>query len=181
MDEIRKELDDLGTEMNQLAGEVGRIYSSVQDMSKADAIKTDQAIAAMAPMLTRMDSIKKRIALLKKKLDREKFLEDQAILDHCWVYEEGSVYSLHNFLYSESFTADMCGVKKIKHFPNCYNLFFDLSSRNGNQPRKMSGIQLAPHPVAGLLESKISNLMAPAAIIHFDFDGYIKSPERETK
>lgn len=88
--------------------------------------------------------------------------------DFCYVYDDGQEKRLSDFLFEEMVTPDMCGLRKMQRFTDCFEIFFDLSRKNGYPSKGMLGI-----PTTGeLVTSDIPNGAIAVAIVHFNRNEY---------
>lgn len=92
--------------------------------------------------------------------------------DFCYVYDDGLEKKLNDYLYEERMDPSSCSLRRMRHFTGCFELFFDLSSKNGNPSRGLTGIS-----TIGDL-TVVENIpigMQPIAIVHFNQSEYEKS------
>lgn len=91
--------------------------------------------------------------------------------DFCYVYDDGLEKRLEDYLFGERIRPEKCGLRAMQKFTDCFEIFFDLSSVNGNPPRGLVGI-----PTNGeLTVSTIPSGMVPVAIVHFNRNEYENS------
>ena len=100
---------------------------------------------------------------LKKKIVNPVEKERKSVTDFCFVRKEKRAIPLNTFLESEGFEVAHCGLAKISHMKDCYNLFY-------NPSMKYSGV--ARENANEVCLSSIPKSEVPAAILYFNRDGY---------
>lgn len=100
---------------------------------------------------------------LKKKIVNPVEKERKSVTDFCFVRKEKRAVPLNTFLEGEGFEAAHCGLAKISHMKDCYNLFCDPSM-------KYSGV--ARENANEVCLSSIPKSEVPVAILYFNRDGY---------
>ncbi|MEP2278593.1 nucleotidyltransferase domain-containing protein [Maribacter sp.] len=100
---------------------------------------------------------------LKKKIVNPVEKERKSVTDFCFVRKEKRSVPLHTFLETEDLDATRCGLAKISHMKDCYNLFY-------NPYMKYSGI--VRENANEVCLSSIPKSEMPVAILYFNRDGY---------
>ncbi|KGK31205.1 DNA polymerase beta superfamily protein [Cellulophaga sp. E6(2014)] len=106
---------------------------------------------------------------LKKKIVNPVEKERKSVTDFCFVRKEKRAVPLNTFLESEGFEVAYCGLAKISHMKDCYNLFY-------NPSMKYSGV--ARENANEVCLSSIPKSEVPAAILYFNRDGYSSNCKR---
>lgn len=100
---------------------------------------------------------------LKKKIVNPVEKERKSVVDFCFVRKAKQAMPLNTFLDNEDFEAANCGLAKISHMKNCYNLFYNPSM----------GYSGVARPNANeVCLSSIPKSEVPVAILYFNRDGY---------
>ncbi len=100
---------------------------------------------------------------LKKKIVNPVEKERKSVVDFCFVRKEKQAIPLNTFLDNQGFEISNCGLAKISHMKDCYNLFY-------NPSLKYSGV--ARENANEVCLSSIPKSEVPAAILYFNQDGY---------
>ncbi len=100
---------------------------------------------------------------LKKKIVNPVEKERKSVVDFCFVRKEKQAIPLNTFLDNQGFEISNCGLAKISHMKDCYNLFY-------NPSLKYSGV--ARENANEVCLSSIPKSEVPAAILYFNRDGY---------
>ncbi|MEO0556023.1 MAG: nucleotidyltransferase domain-containing protein [Bacteroidota bacterium] len=100
---------------------------------------------------------------LKKKIVNPVEKERKSVVDFCFVRKEKQAMPLNTFLDNQGFEISNCGLAKISHMKDCYNLFY-------NPSLKYSGV--ARENANEVCLSSIPKSEVPAAIFYFNRDGY---------
>lgn len=100
---------------------------------------------------------------LKKKIVNPVEKERRSVVDFCFVRKEKRAVPLKTFLENENFEIEHCGLTKISHMKDCYNLFHNPSLEyNGIARANANDVCL----------SSIPKSEVPVAILYFNKDGY---------
>ncbi len=100
---------------------------------------------------------------LKKKIVNPVEKKRKSVTDFCFVRKEKRAIPLNIFLENEGFEAAHCGLAKISHMKDCYNLFYNVNIvYNGVTRENANEVCLSSIP-----KSEI-----PIAILYFNRDGY---------
>lgn len=100
---------------------------------------------------------------LKKKIVNPVEKERKSVVDFCFVRKEKQAMPLNTFLDNEGFEVSNCGLAKISHMKDCYNLFYNSSM----------GYSGVARPNANeVCLSSIPKSEVPVAILYFNRDGY---------
>ncbi len=100
---------------------------------------------------------------LKKKIVNPVEKERRSVVDFCFVRTEKHAMPLKTFLRQEGFEINHCGLAKISHMKDCYNLFYDTTmGYNGIARAHANEVCLSSIP-----KSEI-----PIALLYFNVDGY---------
>jgi len=100
---------------------------------------------------------------LKKKIVNPVEKERKSVADFCFVRKEKQAMPLNTFLDNEGFEISNCGLAKVSHMKDCYNLFH-------NPSMKYSGV--ARENANEVCLSSIPKSEVPVAILYFNRDGY---------
>lgn len=100
---------------------------------------------------------------LKKKIVNPVEKERRSVTDFCYVRKEKLAIPLKTFLENEGFEISHCGLAKLSHMKDCYNLFYNPSILyNGVARENANEVCL----------SSIPKSEVPVAILYFNMDGY---------
>ncbi len=100
---------------------------------------------------------------LKKKIANPVEKDRKSVVDFCYVRKKKQAVPLNIFLEDEGFDITHCGLAKISHIKDCYNLFY---SRN----EKYNGI--CKTDANDICLSSIPKTAKAIALLHFNKDGY---------
>ena len=100
---------------------------------------------------------------LNKKIVNPVEKERKSVLDFCYVRTEKQSLPLIKFLEIKNMEADHCGLVKIPHMKDCYNLFY------GND-KGYQGVARADANAVCL--SSVPKEESPIAVLYFNVDGY---------
>lgn len=118
---------------------------------------------------------------LDKKINWEnKRIEMKTVLDFCWVMNPESEFDslpLRQWLKTEGKSQEYCGLAKIAHFRDCYNLFYDyLAEMNNDNPRfkdrNYNGIVKDEDKSNEVCLSNIEKYCIRDTILYFNRDAY---------
>ncbi len=100
---------------------------------------------------------------LKKKIVNPVEKERRSVVDFCFVRTEKRAMPLKTFLHQEGLEINHCGLAKISHMKDCYNLFYDTTmGYNGIARAHANEVCL----------SSIPKSEVPIALLYFNVDGY---------
>lgn len=100
---------------------------------------------------------------LKKKIVNPVEKKRKSVIDFCFVRKEKQAMPLNTFLDVEGLEISNCGLAKISHMKDCYNLFYNSTmSYNGVARVNANEVCL----------SSIPKSEVPVAILYFNKDGY---------
>jgi hypothetical protein len=100
---------------------------------------------------------------LNKKIVNPVERERKTVEDFCYVRTEKQSISLKEFLKDNQLEASKCGLVKIPHMKNCYNIFYSLSiSYKGISREQANEVCL----------SSVPKTEKPIALLYFNVEGY---------
>jgi len=100
---------------------------------------------------------------LKKKIVNPVEKERKSVTDFCFIREQKQAVPLKIFLKNKNLKIEHCGLAKISHMKDCYNLFYNPSlSYNGIARTNANEVCL----------SSIPKSEEPITLLYFNMDGY---------
>lgn len=113
---------------------------------------------------------------LDKKMNFEKArIERKGPLDFCYVYYHGITKPLKQWLDSNDYKQEYCGLSKLNHIKDCYALYYDYSKMYENARGVLNDLGFKGIVGEDSNELRLSNIpknSEPELLIYFNKDGY---------